>query len=116
MPSAASQAASNDQGNEPEAAAGTARANMLTSYVNVPIIAPKITSIDPKDLIEWRKLRDEYVDRLKEEARNAGDESQWKKRCLSWKHSFDRDYLRTCACFLWGHARTSDCTEEEIRE
>jgi len=98
-----------------ESAAGTSSAGV--TRIPQPIFAvmapPMVTSTSREALVEWLKLRDEYVEATKERCK-AGKEDL-SAVLKSVKSSFDSDLLTTLCEATWGVLK-SDLTDEFLLE
>ncbi|KAG2780204.1 hypothetical protein Pcac1_g9961 [Phytophthora cactorum] len=92
---------------------GTTASTRLTNTSNVAsvpqpifatVAAPKVTSTSRDALIEWLKLRKEYVDAMNERCKDGKEDINAVLRSV--KSSFDDDLLNTLCEATWIHAIT----------
>jgi hypothetical protein len=74
---------------------------------------PRIDSIDQPTLIEWKKKREEYERKLKEEAKISGGD--WQTTAYTWMASTRTEFLDSLCKWTWKIDR-EDLTEESYQE
>ncbi|KAG3119545.1 hypothetical protein PI124_g15679 [Phytophthora idaei] len=101
---------------------GTTASTRLTNTSNVArvpqpifatVAAPKVTSTPRNALIEWLKLRKEYVDAMNERCKDGKEDINAVLRNV--KSSFDDDLLNTLCEATWGVSK-STLTDEFLLE